>query len=975
MINTAQKLAIGLQYQNSNKLLQAQEIYQEILQQEPNHAEAWHWLGVVAYQQKEYVSAIEYINKAIKLAVPTAQFLNNLGIAYRANGQYSEAISAYKQALALEPNNIDIQNNLNRAIKNLNQLNKNIDNIDESPQKLAASYLAQGNLTAAMATCQKAIEINPNIPENYKILGNIFLRQNKYEEAKNAYIKALKINPNFAEVHANLGSVNYKQGKLEASIECYQKAITINPQNGGFYWNLSQVLEQVGRSEEAKIATQKALEIQPELANIKSSQSQQISGNITDPALNNAENYKNQGNIFLQQGNIEAALQAYQKAIEIHPNFAEAYGNIGNLYYNQKNYEQAQIYYQKAIEINPNIAGFYWNLGRVLDQKGQGDEAIQLQCKALELDPNLVGAENYYNLGSALLNRNKLDEALRCYQKSAELKPELPEAHHRIGIVLHRQGKIEEGLKKFQDAIDIKPDFIPAYQSLCDFSISRGDYKNARKFVDKYIEIAKDDNSIIAKNTYVKIYQESGLGHIALNKFLELEQEIYQHQNDFNSYELDRLYGNLLFSLPHLRDDLEANIKLTKFISNKFANFLDERIKDYPVYVNKGLGQRSIQNKPLRIGFISKYLRRHSVGWCSADILQELTKITPHIHIYISGEMPTDDRTLIFENLAEKFYRPKSPESSGNVSREIIEEILKDNLDIVVEMDSLTLINQVEIIRAKPAPVCISWLGFDAPFSSGDNYYLCDWHTHPSGREPYYTEKLIRMPDCHVAISGLQSAPTDLNITRKAFRISSDQIVYLCVAPGQKFNIDMAKAQIAILKQVPDSILLYKGRQGDVDVIESVYREVCQNLGVSPHRIKFLPRTRFEEQHRVAYQMADVLLDAYPYNGMTHTLEALWFNLPVVTRTGEQSASRLAYCLLKTLGVEAGVTYSWEEFIERGIRFGLDADFRNSVKEQLIKTKQPETLSPLWNPQKFAQDMYAIFQELLQQQELKSFSI
>jgi predicted O-linked N-acetylglucosamine transferase (SPINDLY family) len=111
--------------------------------------------------------------------------------------------------------------------------------------------------------------------------------------------------------------------------------------------------------------------------------------------------------------------------------------------------------------------------------------------------------------------------------------------------------------------------------------------------------------------------------------------------------------------------------------------------------------------------------------------------------------------------------------------------------------------------------------------------------------------------------------------------------------------------------------------------------------------------------------LGDVLLDSYPCNGATLTLEALWFNLPVVTRRGEQFYSRVAHSFLKSLGIEAGVASSWEEYVEWGIKFGQDADLRHAVREQLLKSKQPQNLAPVWNPQKFAGDMYGVFQELL----------
>jgi predicted O-linked N-acetylglucosamine transferase (SPINDLY family) len=166
------------------------------------------------------------------------------------------------------------------------------------------------------------------------------------------------------------------------------------------------------------------------------------------------------------------------------------------------------------------------------------------------------------------------------------------------------------------------------------------------------------------------------------------------------------------------------------------------------------------------------------------------------------------------------------------------------------------------------------------------------------------------------------------------------------------------------LQQVPNSVLLHKGN-GDREVIRNIYQEICDEIGVTGERVIFLPSYKTEEEHRGIYAIADVFLDSYPYNGGSHNLEVLWFNLPVVTLVGEQSFARMGYSFLQALNINEGIAYSWEEYINCGIRYGLDASLRNSVKQQLIDSKNLDHLAPLWNPQKLAQDMYNLLQTLL----------
>jgi len=84
--------------------------------------------------------------------------------------------------------------------------------------------------------------------------------------------------------------------------------------------------------------------------------------------------------------------------------------------------------------------------------------------------------------------------------------------------------------------------------------------------------------------------------------------------------------------------------------------------------------------------------------------------------------------------------------------------------------------------------------------------------------------------------------------------------------------------------------------------------------------------------------------------------------LPIVTLCGEQATSRMGYSFLQTLGIREGIAQNWEEYIDWGIKLGTDPQLLYRLQQQLIQSKQKETLSPLWNPQKFAIDAYTLFQ-------------
>ncbi|MGL5060980.1 MAG: tetratricopeptide repeat protein [Microcoleus sp.] len=704
--------------------------------------------------------------------------------------------------------------------------------------------------------------------------------------------------------------------------------------------SLTVVAEQyysVGNLAEASAACRRALELQPDWA----------------PA------YVTMGNVQQATGQIEEAMRLYSDAISLNPEFAEAYANLGSMLYKQGRLVEAIVNYEKAIALKPDLAAAYWNLAGILKQQGQLESATVAQQKALAINPNLAEVEFHANLGDKLARQGKLDEAIAAWQRAIELKPDLAEAYCQIGIISRYQGKFKQAIPHLQKALEIKPDFIAAYQHLCGILRDTSDLAAARQAVHKYSQMCEETDKIMTAIYFISTYQVSGLNQIAADRFLELEAYLQSNLDAASALEIKALYANFLFSTPYLRDDLAANSQLYKLIADRYIEQWIEAQAPEPAHYILTASSRS---RSLKIGFLSNHFNRHSVGWCSAEIVRELSAISPDLYLYASERMVADDRTQMFESYGTLTLPENYPNGQASAT-EIADRIYRDELDVLVDLDSLSVPVHAEILYRKPARICVSWLGFDAAYISPNHYFLCDKHTHPAGREKYYKEQLIRMPDSFVAVANFQRYAVDRVALRKSYRIGLDQVVFLCVAPGRKFNRDLVKAQIAILKQVPNSVLIHKGL-GDPAVFEGAYHQACEAEGVSKHRIKFVPRFASEEEHRIVYVLADVLLDSYPYNGGTHTLEALWFNLPVVTKTGEQFLSRMGYSFLQTLGIETAA-FSWEEYVELGVKLGCNVDWRNAVREQLVQSKKAESLSPLWNPQKFAADMYAVFEKLI----------
>ncbi|MBR8827887.1 MAG: hypothetical protein DSM107014_08295 [Gomphosphaeria aponina SAG 52.96 = DSM 107014] len=188
----------------------------------------------------------------------------------------------------------------------------------------------------------------------------------------------------------------------------------------------------------------------------------------------------------------------------------------------------------------------------------------------------------------------------------------------------------------------------------------------------------------------------------------------------------------------------------------------------------------------------------------------------------------------------------------------------------------------------------------------------------------------------------------------------TDAVVYLSAQAGLKRHPDHVRLQLQIIKAVPNSYLLIKGLANEA-VMEEFFTHLAEAEGVSPARLRFLPRDATEAVHRANLSIADVVLDTYPYNGATTTLEVLWLGIPLVTRVGEQFAARNSYAFMMNVGLTEGIAWTDSEYVAWGIKLGLDAALREKIAWKLRAARRT---SPLWNGREFTREMEKAYQQM-----------
>jgi tetratricopeptide (TPR) repeat protein len=125
------------------------------------------------------------------------------------------------------------------------------------------------------------------------------------------------------------------------------------------------------------------------------------------------------GNEYLDSRHLSVALDYYDQAIKIDPNYAYAWNNKGIALRNLGKYDEAIECYDRAIKIDPNYAGPWNSKGWALSNLGKHKDAIECYDRAIKIDPNYADAWN--NKGVSLRKIGQQKDADRCFAKAREL--------------------------------------------------------------------------------------------------------------------------------------------------------------------------------------------------------------------------------------------------------------------------------------------------------------------------------------------------------------------------------------------------------------------------------------------------------------------------------------------------------------------------------------------------------------------------
>ena len=185
---------------------------------------------------------------------------------------------------------------------------------------------------------------------------------------------------------------------------------------------------------------------------------------------------------------LDEAIESYQKAVQLNPNFPEAYNNLGLALHRKNMLDEAIESYQKAVQLNPKYSDAYNNLADALSIKGQIKAAVSYYEKALLFNPDCP--DIYVNLGNVYLKTGHIEKSIRYFKKAQDMSnPNLPAIFNGLGNAFLSMNQYSEAISYFQKAMEHKPSDLNSYINIGVAQKDQGNFNEAMLWYEKALTL------------------------------------------------------------------------------------------------------------------------------------------------------------------------------------------------------------------------------------------------------------------------------------------------------------------------------------------------------------------------------------------------------------------------------------------------------------------------------------------------------
>ncbi|MDR0478834.1 MAG: tetratricopeptide repeat protein [Burkholderiaceae bacterium] len=633
---------------------------------------------------------------------------------------------------------------------------------------------------------------------------------------------------------------------------------------------------------------------------------------------NDAAARVNLGHVQLERGHAQAAVQTLDQALTLDPQLAAAHFNRGLALMKLNQPEAAIAGFARAAQLAPDRPDPLYNQAMALHQLGRHSET---QALAEQVTARWSGfAQGWNLLGMTWQKQGSPKKALDAYQRAQRANPRLADAWLNAAQVLVRLKDRAQARAAAERAVLLAPDYVPALRTLGAvlWSDDAGDEEAAFPWFDKAHRLDPEDALV---RFYLLGRDVKHCNWAGLDVYMPTLHDLVR-QDQSVEMEPFRLLS-LPFTPAELRD-ATAGICATRFAG---LPRLDPQV---------GWGGAIGRPRPqkLRIGYFSADFHNHATMYLMAGLFEAHDKSrfeTIGICLGHYGERPDDAMRARVRKAFDRF------ETAGDENDDQLLALARElDLHIAVDLKGHTKDSRMAVFAQRVAPVQMHYIGYPGTLGmpGAIDYQVADRVLVPVQARPFYTEKIIELPDSY-QVNDRQRVIDLVVPSRMELGLPDDAFVFCCFNNNYKITRDVFGLWTQLLKGKEGSVLWLLA---DNDAAARNLKQAARDAGVEPGRIIFAQRAELP-QHLARHAQADLFLDTLPYNAHTTTSDALWAGLPVLTRMGETFASRVGASLLTACNLPELITRTPQEYLERAKELAYDPQQLKAIRQKLKDTR------------------------------------
>ncbi|MEO8384444.1 MAG: tetratricopeptide repeat protein [Betaproteobacteria bacterium] len=696
-----------------------------------------------------------------------------------------------------------------------------------------------------------------------------FLRAGQLADAEHTFLDVLRVDKTNAHARLALGITCYQLDRLADAERYLVESISLFPNVLPAYNNLGLVYKAMGQQDRAMTALRRAIDIHP---------------HYVDALYNLA--------LLLEENdNAEGAIESYRQVIVLKPDFWRAHTNLGLLLRKSGDLLNAHRHLELVAGQLPQDGSALTNLVLILTDLGRYTEAITVGAAATQLEPESFGA--WEALGNVQRLASDASAAVISLSRAAALDEASADVRYELGLAQTASGDMEAASNALNTVARLRPDWLKVLFAR-DLALPLV-YSSDQHMADCNAMFGAGLDKIEAR-----LSNDSGWAVAEGVAAISGYAPFYLHYQGIDNTALQRRFGRIVETVAR---------------------------RAWPEYADKVSWQPRSHGGKARIGFVSAYLRQHSVGLFFANWIGQLDTQKFESFVWYTGEA-CDAMTEKIRGHATHFSHMVS-----DVDK-LANSIHASRLDVIIYLDVGMHPHSQVLAALKLAPVQCA--AFGHPVTTGIasvDYFLSAGAAEPEAAAHHYTEKLIRLPRFAISYArpdvSMQFTPLGLAKSRRP--------LVLCAQPLFKILPQFDRVIARIARELPGCRVAFFESLWPLvnEAFVARLSAALRKAGVDPQTtLKMLPIVPHAE-YLGTLAAADVILDTPGFSGGNSSFDAIAMKAPIITWRGEMLRGRQTMAMLDIAGLPELASDTDDDYVRNAVDLASSPGRQKEVKQRM----------------------------------------